>query len=36
MLRFSLPIAGSSLLTVLVMQADVLLLGSLRRTVRPA
>jgi O-antigen/teichoic acid export membrane protein len=27
MLRFSLPIAGSSLLTVLVMQADVLLLG---------
>ena len=28
MLRFSLPIAGSSLLTVLVMQADVLLLGT--------
>jgi O-antigen/teichoic acid export membrane protein len=28
MLRFSLPIAGSSLLTVLVMQADVLLLGA--------
>ena len=27
-LRFSLPIAGSSLLTVLVMQADVLLLGT--------
>lgn len=27
MLSFSLPIAGSSLLTVLVMQADVLLLG---------
>ena len=28
MLRFSLPIAASSLLTVLVMQADVLLLGT--------
>ena len=28
MLRFSLPIAASSLLTVLVMQADVLLLGA--------
>lgn len=28
MLRFSLPIAGASLLTVLVMQADVLLLGA--------
>ncbi len=28
MLRFSMPIAASSLLTVLVMQADVLLLGT--------
>jgi O-antigen/teichoic acid export membrane protein len=28
MVRFSLPVAGSSLLTVLVMQADVLLLGA--------
>lgn len=28
LLRFSIPIAGASLLTVLVMQADVLLLGA--------